>query len=288
MIKKFVVKKVVFFLFISMLFSCNQNVEEETFEIKAENEFVKIEESIKVCVNQKNFDKIKWFVDEKFVSSEKSLNFIPTKKEKRYKIYAKIEKNGKSFKTTSCDVFVTSNSKYIKEIYKFLDKYDIKTALSVGIKGRDFLYNIDTGYSSLDSKIENTDETFHYVYSISKTFVATLILKLIEENKLSLQNKISDYFVNLDETYINIEATIEELLIHRSGIQDFVNNPKIFYENPFLNSEWNPEFLLRLIKTPATERGQFSYSSTNYILLGMIIEKVTNQKLNNLLYETFF
>ena len=184
--------------------------------------------------------------------------------------------------------FETTEQKYTTEIHNYLKKkYDIKTALSVGIKGKDFSFHLNSGYSSLQNKMENTDETLHYVYSISKTFVASLILKLIDENKLTLKTKLSDYFTDLNETYINIEATIEDLLTHKSGIQDFVNNSKLLYENPFLNAEWNPAFLLNLIKTPATEIGQFSYSSTNYILLGMIIEKVTGQKVNELLGEAF-
>ncbi|MBQ9630960.1 MAG: hypothetical protein IJR49_05185, partial [Treponema sp.] len=62
----------------------------------------------------------------------------------------------------------------------------------------------------------------------------------------------------------------------------------IIYANPFSTTdEWNAKTILSLIETPAGNRGEFIYSSANYIILGLIVEKVSGISLNNYLREKF-
>jgi D-alanyl-D-alanine carboxypeptidase len=115
--------------------------------------------------------------------------------------------------------------------------------------------------------------------SISKSFVSTTILVLFEEGLLSLDDSIGMY---LDD-YPNVpgEATIKQLLGHRTGISDYLN------ENPAMIDLWvnHPDTLLpadtilyHYVLEPNFPVGNdWSYSNTNYLLAGKIIENITGQ-----------
>ncbi|MEM1310912.1 MAG: serine hydrolase, partial [Cyanobacteria bacterium P01_H01_bin.153] len=118
--------------------------------------------------------------------------------------------------------------------------------------------------------------------SITKTFVATTILQLVEEGLLTLEDALTDW---LDPTVTALvpnasDITIEQILNHTSGITDYLDvltaqagtNPTVFLQ------EWEAEQLLGFIDgvepffAPGTD---WEYSNTNYILAGLVIEAVT-------------
>lgn len=116
-----------------------------------------------------------------------------------------------------------------------------------------------------------------------------MICTLVEENYLSFDDKISDVLdENLfDPSKINLNATIEQLLSHRSGIGEYATNYKIFLNNPFVSEEWSPIKILDFVDEHVLSDGNYVYSSANYIILGMIAEKVTGKKLSELLKSYF-
>ncbi|MES2329721.1 MAG: serine hydrolase domain-containing protein [Bacteroidota bacterium] len=144
----------------------------------------------------------------------------------------------------------------------------------------------------------DSNTTFH-VASVSKTFTATVILKLMEEGKLSIGDKVEKYLPSFP--YPNI--TIEHLLDHRSGLPKYdhfmegsrteaykVKNKKgrmvtryrsIKVPLTFSGYATNDDVLQYLAtKRPnldvATDRmRKFYYSNTNYALLALIVEKIT-------------
>jgi len=145
------------------------------------------------------------------------------------------------------------------------------------------------------SNIENStpldiDQSFRLA-SISKIFTSVVILQLIDEKKIALSDTISKY---LDVTtknkipHVN-KITILHLLSHSSGIYSFSENNRFWKEcffNGGMSRIWAPNELISYIENkkpvhqpidPYTEK---LYSNTNYILLGMIIEKVTNNSLS--------
>jgi D-alanyl-D-alanine carboxypeptidase len=113
------------------------------------------------------------------------------------------------------------------------------------------------------------------IASVGKTFTAALVLQLAEEGLLSLDDPLHTWL----PAYPNIERTItiRQLLNHTSGIFDFVENDA--YWDSVLgdpNKLWEPADVLALVREPYFSPGQGArYSSTNYILLGMIVEAVT-------------
>jgi D-alanyl-D-alanine carboxypeptidase len=118
------------------------------------------------------------------------------------------------------------------------------------------------------------------IASISKTFTAAIIFQLEEEGKLSLDDSISRWIPshpNIDST-----TTIRQLLGHTSGIYDYMNddtNGAVIFYTYLVDPEktWTPEEVLAsYVGTPNFKPGKgVRYSNTNYLLLGLIIEKIT-------------
>jgi D-alanyl-D-alanine carboxypeptidase len=117
--------------------------------------------------------------------------------------------------------------------------------------------------------------------SLTKIYIATLTLKLVEEGKLQLDEKITKWLP--EDITANIQnaetATLRSLLNHTSGIYDFSNNNNFYLallNHP--NKKWKPEEILKFsynqeaVFQPGTSSG---YSNTNTILVTMIIEAAT-------------
>jgi D-alanyl-D-alanine carboxypeptidase len=137
-----------------------------------------------------------------------------------------------------------------------------------------------SGSADLHNNVDMKPCNILRVGSTVKMFTATTVLKLAEEGKLSLDNKISDY---LNGDVINkIEnadkATIRQLLQHSSGIYNYIQNIK--FQTASLNDfirEWKPEDLLQYAynqKAYFDPGEDVRYSNTGYIMLGMLIEKI--------------
>ena len=193
-----------------------------------------------------------------------------------------------SCKNVSDSANLTLSEKLSGAVQNYISEYDIKTALSMTVFNGDFLICKNYGKTSLTSSSENDETTLHYVYSISKTFTAAVILNLIQKNKISQTDTVGKFLPELlGNEFINSDATIAELLNHTSGIFDYVENPKLFTQNPFLTQEWNPLLLVNFIEHVATERGLFNYSSMNFILLGKIAELAASQSMNEMISEMY-
>jgi D-alanyl-D-alanine carboxypeptidase len=127
------------------------------------------------------------------------------------------------------------------------------------------------------------------VGSTVKMFTATIILKLQEEGKLDIQQPIADYLNNEHISKIpNADkATIFQLLQHSSGIYNYIQN--LQFQTASLNDllkSWSADELLQYADGKAAyfEPGaDVSYSNTNYILLGLLIEQIEGKPL----YQVF-
>lgn len=123
--------------------------------------------------------------------------------------------------------------------------------------------------------------------SNTKLFTAATLLKLHELGVLSLEDHLYDWL----PSYPNIDssATIRQLLSHQTGFFDYFNDNPALFDSCFMDSDrvWTPDEVLATIGPPHFPVGQqYSYSNTNYLLAGMIIQAATGQStLSN--YHTF-
>ncbi|MGV9454809.1 serine hydrolase domain-containing protein [Streptomyces sp. NPDC003635] len=125
------------------------------------------------------------------------------------------------------------------------------------------------------------------VGSITKTFVATVLLQLEAEGRLSLDDKVDRWLPGLvnGNGHDGARITLRQLLNHTSGIYNYTDDEDFvrtyFLKDGFLEHRYDrlpPEDLVARAMThkPTFEPGtSWSYSNTNYVLAGMVIEKVT-------------
>ncbi|WP_242277825.1 serine hydrolase [Bacillus cereus group sp. BfR-BA-01446] len=122
-----------------------------------------------------------------------------------------------------------------------------------------------------------TDFRFR-IGSVTKTFTATVILQLDEENKLNLDDSIEKWLPGVIQGngYDGKQITIRQMLNHTSGIAEYSKSKEADFTNP--KRVYTAEELVKIgLSAPpdfAPGKG-WSYSNTGYVLLGMLIEKVT-------------
>jgi D-alanyl-D-alanine carboxypeptidase len=143
-----------------------------------------------------------------------------------------------------------------------------------------------SGSAVLSSHKPVTADTLFSVGSISKTFVAALALRLAERGTIGLDDPLSRYV----PTYPNAShITLRQLLDHQSGIRDVFTSPGM--ADAILSAPsriWTVDQVLARIGKPYFAPGRsYRYSNTNYILLGVAIEKATGQTIASLVRSEF-
>jgi len=124
--------------------------------------------------------------------------------------------------------------------------------------------------------------------SITKNFMAALILQLSEERRLSINDPISRYFP--DHRNIDKNITIKELLNHTSGIFNYTDSTTFFptvLSNPA--KIWTSEEIFTYVSKPNFVHGtNYYYSNTDYVILGCILQKVTGNSVSDELNKRLF
>jgi D-alanyl-D-alanine carboxypeptidase len=133
----------------------------------------------------------------------------------------------------------------------------------------------------------NTDMVFG-IGSITKNFTATIILQLAEADSLNIDDKLYQWLPHYNNIDSNI--TIRQLLNHTSGIYNYTDNSSfISMLNSDLNRCWLPEEIIPYVLAPNFPAGtSWKYCNTNYLLLGMIITKITGTSLSEQYRTRFF
>ncbi len=166
-----------------------------------------------------------------------------------------------------------------------LSKTGVPSASVAIVKDGQIVYTKAYGDARLDPRMPATPQMRYSIGSISKQFTATAILLLQEQRKLSLDDKVAKYIPNL--TRAN-EVTIRQLLSHTSGYQDY----------------WPQDYVMPMMLQPVTAQKileiwarkpldfdpgtKWQYSNTNYVIAGVIIEKVARMPLLRFLQERVF
>lgn len=130
------------------------------------------------------------------------------------------------------------------------------------------------GWQDAEKKILNQDQSVYQIASLTKSFTALVIVKLSEEGKLSVKDPVSKFIPDYPR---GNEITIEHLLTHTSGIYEVLRNKEYFsLLHTGKSIAKNKEFSFFKNEPLDFEPGtQFSYTNSGYILLGIIIEKIT-------------
>ena len=153
-------------------------------------------------------------------------------------------------------------------------------------KDGNIIYERYKGFKNLKEDSINANTPFH-IASTSKTFTGVATLQLVQQGKLNLDDSLQKLFPGFPYQGV----TVKMLLCHRSGLPNYV------YFIP--NSKWDKkrmvynqdvlDFLITQKPNPDFTAGRrFAYSNTNYVLLAMIIEKITGQPFPTYMQQQFF
>lgn len=122
--------------------------------------------------------------------------------------------------------------------------------------------------------------------SITKSITATLLVRLAEQGRLSLDDSVGRWLPRI--SHVDPAITVRQLLNHSSGVFDVTNAPG--YRDSILadvNARWTPQRMLGLLRPPLFPRGTgWSYSNTNYQLAGLVAEAAGGRPLHQLVRET--
>ncbi len=132
------------------------------------------------------------------------------------------------------------------------------------------------GYKNREHRIPADPHALFKIASIGKLYDAVAITKLVGAKRLSLDKTLADYFPELDGRIENAgRITLRMLVMHRSGIPNLTGTPG-FWINPPKSSR---EALERVLDLPADFEPdeKYEYSNTNYLLISMLIQKVTGK-----------
>ncbi len=180
---------------------------------------------------------------------------------------------------------IPSGELLVDDLYKpFQTKYASGVAVLVSQNGK-VIYKKAYGYADAEKKTPITPSTKFRIGSITKQFTASAILKLQEEGKLKVTDKLSKYFPDFPR---GDEVTIHHLLTHTSGIHSYTG------KNDFIEKVVKPitnEALLAYFKNDPYDFNpgeRYQYNNSGYFLLGYIIEKISGKSYAQYLQDAFF
>ncbi|MBC7524301.1 MAG: beta-lactamase family protein [Flavobacterium sp.] len=150
------------------------------------------------------------------------------------------------------------------------------------------IYEKYEGFADKEHNILNAPETPLHIASVSKVLTATAILKLIDAKKISLDDKLTTYFKGFPYP----DVTIKTLLNHRSGIRKysyFTDNKAIWDKSKTMtNKDILNIIITKNIPLEYKTDTHFSYCNTNYVLLALVIEKITGMKYREAMKKIIF
>jgi CubicO group peptidase (beta-lactamase class C family) len=153
-------------------------------------------------------------------------------------------------------------------------------------KNGKILFEKAYGKANLEKQIPNTLDTEFRIASVTKTFTSALILKLAENNKLTLDDPLCKYIADYPQ---GEKILIKHLLSHSSGVKSYTTLPDYFQN--WINQTLTPIQTIAHFKELPLEfepGTQFGYSNSNYVLLSYIAEKASGKELENLYQQEIF
>jgi len=152
-------------------------------------------------------------------------------------------------------------------------------------KGDSILFLKSYGYANLEHFVPNSSNTIYRIGSMTKQFTATAIMLLAEENKISVESKLSDFIPDYPN---GNRITVHHLLTHTSGIPNYTKLPD--YESTMCLPASLTDLIGRIKNLPLEfEPGsKFKYSDSGYLLLTYIIEKASGLTYSEFLDKHIF
>jgi len=153
-----------------------------------------------------------------------------------------------------------------------LKQYGIVGQSIAILQNGQLIYRRSLGLDDITQQTKVTNETVYSVYSVTKLFVITLVLDLVEKDKIQLDETIGYYLKNIPTDWQTI--TIRQLLSHTSGLPEYFSIHKPLPKNQELAIE-------KMVDEPFqfATGSKSKYNQTGFLLLKILIEQQTKQDL---------
>lgn len=163
------------------------------------------------------------------------------------------------------------------------------------VKNGEIIHQASQGYADLANEIPNEINTKFATASAGKVFVSVGILQLIEQGKLNFNTTIGD-ILDFDLKQIDRDITIEQLLTHTSGIPDYFDESimeeyeELWKDYPNYKIRTSTDLIPLFIDKPMMypKGEEFQYNNTGFVVLGLIIEKITGERFDVYLKTNVF
>lgn len=163
------------------------------------------------------------------------------------------------------------------------------------VQNKEVLFGQAAGFADLPNEIPNTLETRFASASAGKVFVAVGILQLIEQGKLNFDDTLGN-LIDIEWKDIDQDVTVRQLLTHTSGVPDYFDEnvmdeyEELWIDFPNYKIRHNSDLLPLMIDKPMMypKGGKFRYNNSGYVLLAMIMEKVTGMNFDEYLKANVF
>jgi CubicO group peptidase (beta-lactamase class C family) len=139
------------------------------------------------------------------------------------------------------------------------------------------------GYANVEHRLPVTSETIFQSGSVGKAFTAAAVMLLVEDGKLGLDDSIARYFPDAPESWQAIQ--VRHLLSHTSGIPDY-SEKDVDYRHDYTDDELVK--VAQRMKLDFEPGSRWSYSNTGYVLLGILITKVSGRFYGDVLKDRVF
>jgi CubicO group peptidase (beta-lactamase class C family) len=163
--------------------------------------------------------------------------------------------------------------------------------LAIGVYNRgQILLAKGYGLANVELNVPVRAETIFQSGSVGKQFVSAAVMMLVEEGKVALDDSITKYFPNGPESWKPI--LIKNLLSHSSGLSEYETPERTGPKGPFyMRLDYTEDELVKNIEELPIESkpgDRWNYRNTNYVLLGIMIHKLTGKFYADFLQERIF
>ncbi|GHF92101.1 serine hydrolase domain-containing protein [Thalassotalea marina] len=193
-----------------------------------------------------------------------------------------------TFNCYANQVSVDENIKAIKSYIETLHQQDKFSGVVLITKDDNIVLKESYGYAHIGLSVANKPSTKFSFASIGKTFTAIAILQLLEQKKLSLSDTVGKFLPNYPNEVVRNSVTIQQLLNHTSGIPNYMTAK--YYESS-KDLYRNIDDLASLYQNEPlnfTPGAKFSYTNSGYVILGLIIEKLSGEQYDDYIKSHIF
>lgn len=197
------------------------------------------------------------------------------------------------FLVMGCSLFGKSYAQNIQldSLDLFINKLMVDfevTGLSLGIVQNDsIIYSKGFGLKEIGKKQKVDDHTLFGIGSISKSFTALTLGILVDEGKLSWDDRVKDYlpYFELYDPYVTENFTIRDLLTHKSGLND-VSGGTLWYHSDYSRVDIIKR--LKYLKPVSGFREKTAYQNVMFVVAGEIVRQISGQPWDDFLSKRIF